>query len=137
MTEHHNLQAAYDASEQCSTTTPLIVDLDGTLLDSQLDFSAMRREMELPADVPILEALAHLPPEHRETFLLYHVQGLSVPEVAAILDVPAGTVKSRLFSARQRLREYLRDSLPAPFRPRPEASLKIESRRLPGGEVSP
>jgi 4-hydroxybenzoate polyprenyltransferase len=36
MTEHHNLQAAYNASEQCSTTTPLIVDLDGTLLRTDL-----------------------------------------------------------------------------------------------------
>jgi HAD superfamily hydrolase (TIGR01509 family) len=35
----------------------IIFDLDGTLADSQLDFDAMRREMELPDDVPILESL--------------------------------------------------------------------------------
>lgn len=52
-------------------------------------------------------ALAQLTPEHREAFLLYHVQQLSIGEVAAILEVPAGTVKSRLFTARQRLRELL------------------------------
>lgn len=40
----------------------IIFDLDGTLADSQLDFEAMRAEMELPAGQPILEALAHLPP---------------------------------------------------------------------------
>jgi DNA-directed RNA polymerase specialized sigma24 family protein len=56
--------------------------------------------------------LAQLSREHRETFLLYHVQGLSVREVAAVLDVPAGTVKSRLFMARQRLRELLQPPEP-------------------------
>jgi HAD superfamily hydrolase (TIGR01509 family) len=40
----------------------IIFDLDGTLADSQLDFEAMRLEMELPPGQPILEALAHLPP---------------------------------------------------------------------------
>lgn len=52
-------------------------------------------------------ALAQLSSEHRETFLLYHVQGLSVPETAGVLGVPPGTVKSRLYHARQRLRELL------------------------------
>jgi RNA polymerase sigma-70 factor (ECF subfamily) len=56
------------------------------------------------------EALAQLSAEHRETFLLYHVQGLSVLEVAVVMDVPAGTIKSRLFTARQRLRELLTSS---------------------------
>ncbi len=35
----------------------IIFDLDGTLIDSQLDFEAMRREMELPVGQPILEAI--------------------------------------------------------------------------------
>src|SRR6266567_6992000 len=37
--------------------------------------------------------LAQLSREHRETFLLFHVQGLTVREVAAVLEIPAGTVK--------------------------------------------
>jgi len=53
------------------------------------------------------QALGQLTPEHREAFLLYHIQELSVGEVAAILEVPVGTVKSRLYTARQRLRELL------------------------------
>lgn len=39
----------------------IIFDLDGTLVDSRLDFDAMRREMGLPVGVPILEALAAVP----------------------------------------------------------------------------
>lgn len=42
----------------------LVFDLDGTLVDSRLDFDGMRKEMELPADQPILESLAKLDPVH-------------------------------------------------------------------------
>ncbi len=52
-------------------------------------------------------ALRRLPSEHREVFVLYHVQGFSVREIARILGIPPGTVKSRLFFARQRLRSLL------------------------------
>ena len=42
----------------------VIFDLDNTLVDSQLDFEAMRREMRLQSDLRILEAIAELPAEH-------------------------------------------------------------------------
>jgi RNA polymerase sigma factor (sigma-70 family) len=57
------------------------------------------------------EALSQLSEDHRDTFVLHYVQQLSVPEVAEVLSVPAGTVQSRLFHARRRLRELLRDNL--------------------------
>ena len=55
------------------------------------------------------EALAQLSEDHRDTFVLHYVQQLSVPEVAEVLGVPPGTVQSRLFHARRRLRDLLRD----------------------------
>ena len=39
----------------------IIFDLDGTLVDSRLDFDAMREEMDLAAGLPILEAIEQLP----------------------------------------------------------------------------
>jgi len=57
----------------------------------------------------LARALGQLSPELRDTFLLYYVQELSVPEVALVLNLPPGTVKSRLFTARQRLRELLQE----------------------------
>jgi phosphoglycolate phosphatase len=44
----------------------IVFDLDNTLVDSQLDFDAMRREMELPPGQPILESLAKLAPDQAE-----------------------------------------------------------------------
>jgi HAD superfamily hydrolase (TIGR01509 family) len=43
----------------------IVFDMDGTLLDSRLDFHAMRREMGLPLGVPILETLGTMPPAER------------------------------------------------------------------------
>ncbi|HEY5314833.1 MAG TPA: HAD family hydrolase [Pirellulales bacterium] len=40
----------------------VVFDLDGTLVDSGLDFDQMRREMRLADDVPLLEALAEMEP---------------------------------------------------------------------------
>lgn len=52
-------------------------------------------------------ALAQLSPDHRLAFLLCDVYELPVAEVAALADVPAGTVKSRASRARDALRNAL------------------------------
>lgn len=57
--------------------------------------------------VVLAAAIGDLPEELRTAFVLREVQRLSVREVAAILEVPEGTVKSRNHSARERLRETL------------------------------
>lgn len=53
-------------------------------------------------------AIDDLPAEERHTLLLYAWEELSYADIAAALDVPVGTVRSRLNRARQRLRS-LRD----------------------------
>ncbi len=50
------------------------------------------------------KALADLPPEQRAILTLHYLDGLSIGEIADVLSVPPGTVKSRLFHARNRLR---------------------------------
>lgn len=53
------------------------------------------------------EAIAALPENRRTALLLYHVEGLSYPEVAESLDVPLGTVKTWIHQARKGLRASL------------------------------
>jgi len=52
-------------------------------------------------------AMGRLSMEHRQILLLINLDGYSYQDVAAILDVPIGTVMSRLARARQRLRALL------------------------------
>ncbi len=54
-----------------------------------------------------LTAVAQLPPHQREALLLRYAEGLSLTEIADVLNVPVGTVKSRLSLALKRLREQL------------------------------
>lgn len=56
------------------------------------------------------QALLQLDEEHRITFLLFYVQQLSLNEVADVLGLPTGTVKSRLFNSRKRLRDILQSA---------------------------
>ena len=56
---------------------------------------------------PLRRALAGLPAEHRAAVALFYLEEMTVAEVAVALDVPAGTVKSRLMNARSKLREAL------------------------------
>ncbi len=53
------------------------------------------------------DAMARLPDEQRMILSLHYSEEMSIIEIAAVLGVPAGTVKSRLFHARNRLKEAL------------------------------
>ena len=57
------------------------------------------------------EALQKLSDDHRMVVTLHDVQGLSHDEIAAIMGCNIGTVRSRLFYARQQLQAYLSDYL--------------------------
>jgi RNA polymerase sigma-70 factor (ECF subfamily) len=56
-------------------------------------------------------ALADMSQEHRQVLVLRELQGLSYDEIAEILNVPRGTVESRLFRARRAMQDRLKDYL--------------------------
>lgn len=58
-------------------------------------------------DDEILEAIDGLPDDFREAVVLSDLQGMNYQEVAEVLDVPLGTVKSRLFRGRKMLQKAL------------------------------
>jgi RNA polymerase sigma-70 factor (ECF subfamily) len=68
-----------------------------------------------PAGVPLSEAVvreaeravARLNPRLREVFVMFEIEGLEGAEIAAILKCPAGTVRRRLFQARQQIEDAL------------------------------
>jgi RNA polymerase sigma-70 factor, ECF subfamily len=61
------------------------------------------------ARLAIHDALGRLSDKHREALDLFFRQGFSADEIAAILGIPAGTVRSRLSYARKALRDELSD----------------------------
>jgi RNA polymerase sigma-70 factor (ECF subfamily) len=69
------------------------------------------------ADVALIlrDALAELPAVERELLLLVAWDGLTPTEAAAVAGIPAPTARTRLFRARQRIRDRLDDAPTAPL----------------------
>jgi len=65
------------------------------------------RCVENERDQAVARALASLDEEHKTVVVLRDIESLGYAEIAEILDVPTGTVKSRLHRARLALREML------------------------------
>lgn len=57
----------------------------------------------------ITDALARLPVEYREPIILREIEGCSYKEIAEIMQIPQGTVMSRLSRARQQLQKLICD----------------------------
>ena len=66
------------------------------------------------------QALSALPPEFRAAVVLSDLEGLPLQAIAEALDVPIGTIKSRVFRGRRLLAEHLRNLSGPPARPRGE-----------------
>src|SRR3989442_12292853 len=85
----------------------------------------------------ITRALAALSEQHRAIIMLSDLEGLSYREIAEVLDIPMGTVMSRLHNARKRLRDVLGPMLAvllAVVVAAPSASLAQQTIRF-GGRV--
>lgn len=84
----------------------LIKDRDGL---SELTLAATDSPQDASSDrrLVINDAFAGLKPEHRATAILFFAEGLTLIEIAHITGAPIGTVKSRLFHARQQLKSNL------------------------------
>lgn len=77
--------------------------------DNRENPEALYREGELERDLE--EALRELPEQSRTVFLLRELEGLPYDEIAERLNIKRGTVNSRLFYARKKLKERLSDYL--------------------------
>lgn len=75
--------------------------LDAGQAAQAADFEAIDAEEDLRS------ALSHLPTELRQAFVMHEINELSVEDVAQIVKIPVGTVKSRLHAARVRLRDLI------------------------------
>lgn len=62
--------------------------------------------------IDLAAAIRGLPPIHRAAVHLFYGEDLSVEEIAAVLKIPAGTVKSRLHHAREALKSQLGAAAP-------------------------
>jgi RNA polymerase sigma-70 factor (ECF subfamily) len=85
-------------------------------LDAQAAAGESSRPVENPTteqQIDLTAAIRELPPMHRAVVHLFYREELSVEEIASVLGIPAGTVKSRLHHARDALKRQLTAAAPS------------------------
>jgi RNA polymerase sigma-70 factor (ECF subfamily) len=99
----------YDRNETSWEDLASPLDETGRPVQSVTDWSPLLRDPALQTELQAVlrAAIDELPDEHRATFLLRDVEGLSNPEVAEALQTTTATVKSRVHRARLFLRGRL------------------------------
>ncbi|MEQ6887686.1 RNA polymerase sigma factor RpoE [Halomonas sp. CS7] len=82
-----------------------IVDHSGRLADAETPEAAMARDQ---LEAAIFEAIEALPDDLRTAITLRELDGLSYEDIAAIMQCPVGTVRSRIFRAREAVDQHIR-----------------------------
>jgi RNA polymerase sigma-70 factor, ECF subfamily len=75
------------------------------------DKEPLSRLLDDELSVKVREAVCSLPPMQREALVLFEYEGLALSEIAGIIGTDVGAVKSRLYRAREGLRNSLRPYL--------------------------
>ena len=76
-----------------------------------LDPEPLGRLLDDELAVKVREAVSNLPPLQKEALVLFEYEGLALSEIAVMIGTDVGAVKSRLFRAREGLRNTLRPYL--------------------------
>ncbi|CAB4549538.1 MAG: sigma-70 family RNA polymerase sigma factor [Actinobacteria bacterium] len=84
--------------------------------DSALEHTQPDATGEVDARILITHALGRVATEYRVVLVLRHVADLDYEEIASVLDIPVGTVRSRLARGRAQLSEIVGNQFPSPTR---------------------
>src|SRR6478672_3393076 len=113
----------FDGKAACSTWLyRVMVNSCINTLRARRRRSRLDHEPQIPLDPEVsatgaelhqqlLACIKELSPQHQQVLMLRELRGLSYPEIASMLGVPEGTVKSALNRARQRLQEAMGSAL--------------------------
>lgn len=89
---------ARSVEEAADTWAPVVTSKEETP-DEYLDRTELGQDLE--------EALDKLRPEYRTAIILWHMEDRPYAEIAEIMEIPVGTVKTYVYRARGELREHL------------------------------
>lgn len=99
------LKSAYTKSKKNAITIEECSNLPLQQDNTESNFEAQQRRLR------VSKAILSLKPKLREAIVMYEIEGMSYEEISQKLKCPSGTVKSRIFKARQELFIILKDIL--------------------------
>ena len=90
-----------------------VVDMEQTLIKGNLkDYSAPEKILlDVEIENAVNEVIQHLPKELRTAITLRELEGMSYEEIAGIMSCPVGTVRSRIFRAREAIERRIKPLL--------------------------
>lgn len=97
------------SSQTKITKTLLTIDENPNLISQKDDAENIFEKKQ--RRIRVSKAILSLKPKFREVIVMYEIDGMSYEEIGQKLNCPTGTVKSRIFKARQELFEILKDIL--------------------------
>lgn len=100
----------YRTARRCALAHLRKRDADSRLLENlDVSESGAGAEPDFTAEdgAAVHAGLEKLSPSHREALTLYFLDDLSIDEIASVLEIPPGTVKSRLFHAKKAMAQIL------------------------------
>ena len=82
-----------------------ILDQSGRLADSESPEASIARDQ---LEAAVYEAIEKLPDDLRTAIMLRELDGLAYEDIAQVMQCPVGTVRSRIFRAREAVDEHIR-----------------------------
>jgi RNA polymerase sigma-70 factor, ECF subfamily len=128
---HHRLQTSIDVEGPDKSPVLELKDAEATPFEQ-----CATHEVQ----ATVRHALATVPPVFRSAVILRDLEGLSYEEIAEVLEVSVGTVKSRIMRGRRMLKEILDPLLRAPqpeFHETPSQAVSGNAVISPGSRTSP
>ena len=107
---HRRRRGAMRSAEQNAAAAGLLRNSSEAGRQNAADGPSERMEREERCR-QVRQAISQLPEEHRVVLVLREMDGCCYETIAEILDLPVGTVRSRLHRARMQLREQLKEVL--------------------------
>ncbi|MGB3734999.1 MAG: sigma-70 family RNA polymerase sigma factor [Ilumatobacter sp.] len=107
--KYRKKQRSFDESDLGDIEDLYLYKRMGTFEDPSIGRSAEESLMEMLPDDEVKQALENLPENFRMPVILADVQGFAYKEIAEILEIPIGTVMSRLHRGRKQMQKALHD----------------------------
>ena len=107
--KYRKKQRSFDESDLGDIEDLYLYKRMGTFEDPSIGRSAEESLMDMLPDDEVKQALENLPENFRMPVILADVQGFAYKEIAEILEIPIGTVMSRLHRGRKQMQKALHD----------------------------